>query len=70
MLPLIFGFDTLFMALPIGDISLGSALGEIGGAVEGEDVDHEVGRGILVTLAWVAILLTAAWARFARTDVT
>ena len=70
MLALVFVLDSLLAVLPIGDISLGSALGEIAGAVEGEDGDHELGRGILVTLAWVAILLTLAWGRFTRTDVT
>ena len=70
MLALVFVFDTLLSALPFGDISLGSAVAEIAGAVEGEDVGHEVGRGLLVTSAWMAVLLTAAWARFTRTDVT
>ena len=70
MLALVFVLDTLLAALPIGDISLGSALGEIADAVEGEGGDHEVGRGLLVTLGWVAVLLAGAWARFTRTDVT
>lgn len=58
------------MLLPIGDISLGSAVGDIGNGLEGEEGDEDLGRGVLVTLAWVAILLTAAWARLTRTDVT
>lgn len=70
MLALIFVFDSLFAVLPIGDISLGSALTELGDAVEGEGRDSEVGRALLVAAAWVAILLAAAWARFTRADVT
>ena len=70
MLALVFVLDTLLAVLPIGDVSLGSALGEVGGAVEGEGGDHDVARGVLVTLAWLAVFLTAAWARFTRTDVT
>ena len=70
MLALVFVLDTLLAVLPIGDISLGSALGEVGGAVEGEGGDHDVARGVLVTLAWLAVFLTAGWARFTRTDVT
>ena len=70
MLALVFVLDSLLVALPIGDISLGSALGEIGSAIEGEQGDHDIGRGVLVTGAWLAVLLTAAWARFTRTDVT
>lgn len=70
MLALVFVLDSLLAALPIGDISLGSALGEVAAAAEGDDGDHEVARGLMVTLAWVAILLTAGWARFTRTDVS
>lgn len=70
MLALVFVLDTLLAALPIGDISLGSALNEVADTVEGEPGDHELGRGLVVTLAWVGVLLAAAWARFTRTDVT
>ena len=70
MLALVFVLDTLLVLLPIGDISLGSAVGDIGNGLEGEEGDEDIGRGVLVTLAWIAILLTAAWARLTRTDVT
>ena len=70
MLALVFVLDTLLAVLPIGDVSLGSALGEIASAIEGERGDHDVGRGLLVAGAWLLVLLTAAWARFTRTDVT
>lgn len=70
MLALIFVFDSLLAVLPIGDISLGSALGEIAASVEGDEGDSEPGRGLLVTAAWVAVLSAAAWARFTRADVT
>lgn len=69
MLALVFVLDTALTALPIGDISLGSALREIGRAIEG-DSGQNVGYAVRVTLVWVAIMLTAAWARFTRTDVT
>jgi len=70
MLALVFVLDILLAALPIGDISLGSALGDLGGALEGEEGEHGVARAILVTAVWVTVLLTAAWARFTRSDVT
>ncbi len=70
MLALVFVLDTALTALPVGDISLGSALNDIGSAIEGEAGEHDVGHGILVTAVWVTVLLTAAWARFTRTDVT
>lgn len=70
MLALVFVLDTLLAALPIGDISLGAALNDIADTVEGEGGDHELGRGLVVTLAWLGILLAAAWTRFTRTDVT
>ena len=69
MLALVFVLDTALTALPIGDISLGSALREIGRAIEGQS-GQNVGYAVRVSFAWVAILLTAAWARFTRTDVT
>ena len=69
MLALVFVLDTALTALPIGDISLGSALREIGRAIEGES-GQEVGYAVRVILVWTVILLTAAWARFTRTDVT
>jgi len=70
MLALAFVLDTALTALPVGNISLGSALREIGDAIQGESGAHEIGRGLLVSAAWLAVLLTAAWARFTRTDVT
>lgn len=70
MLALVFVLDTALTALPLGDIGLGAALREIGDAIEGESVDNEVGRAIFVSVAWLAVFLTAAWARFTRTDVT
>ena len=70
MLALVFVLDSIISALPIGDISLGSALNDISNAIEGEKGDHEVGRGLLVAAAWVVALLGSAWARFTRTDVT
>jgi ABC-2 type transport system permease protein len=69
MLALVFVLDTALAALPVGDISLGSALREIGRGIEGKS-GQEVGYALRVTLAWTAILLTAAWARFTRSDVT
>ncbi len=70
MLALVFVLDTALTALPVGDISLGSALREIGRAIEGGSGEQDVGHAVRVTLAWMVVLLTAAWARFARTDVT
>ncbi len=70
MLALVFVLDTALTVLPVGDISLGSALREIGRAIEGESGEHDVGHAVRVTLAWLVVMLTAAWARFARTDVT
>jgi ABC-type transport system involved in multi-copper enzyme maturation permease subunit len=70
MLALVFVLDTALTALPLGNISLGAALREIGDAIEGESVDNEVGGAIFVSVAWLAVFLTAAWARFTRTDVT
>lgn len=69
MLALVFLLDTALTALPVGDISLGSALREIGRGIEGES-DQEVGHAVRVTFAWIVVMLTAAWARFTRTDVT
>lgn len=68
MLALAFVLDAALAALPLGDISLGSALREIGRGIEGEE-DQQVGHAVRVTLAWLAVMLTAAWARFTRTDV-
>ena len=70
MLALVFVLDTALTALPVGDISLGSALREIGRAIEGESGDEDVGHAVRVSLAWLVVMLTAAWARFTRTDVT
>lgn len=69
MLALVFVLDSILTALPLGDISLGSALNDIAGAIEGEKGDHDVAEGILVATVWVCLMLTAAWARFTRTDV-
>ena len=70
MLALVFVLDTALTALPVGDISLGSALREIGRSIEGESGEHDVGHAVRVTLAWLVVMLTAAWIRFTRTDVT
>ncbi|MGI8944852.1 MAG: hypothetical protein ACR2GL_01250 [Thermoleophilaceae bacterium] len=70
MLALVFVLDTILTALPIGDISLGSALRDLGGALEGDGGDREVAGAIAVAVIWVTVLLTAAWVRFTRTDVT
>ena len=69
MLALVFVLDTALTALPVGDISLGSALRDIGRAMEGEE-DQEVGHAVRVMLGWLVIMLGAAWARFTRSDVT
>lgn len=68
MLALAFVLDVLLTALPVGDISIGSALREIGRGIEGR-AGQEVGEAVRVTLAWLVVMLTAAWARFTRTDV-
>ena len=68
MLALAFVLDAALAALPLGDISLGSALREIGRGIEGRE-DQAVGHAVRVTFAWLAVVLTAAWARFTRTDV-
>lgn len=70
MLALVFVLDAILAALPIGDISLGSALRDISDAVEGEKGDHEAGRGAFVVAVWITAMLAAAWVRFTRTDVT
>jgi len=69
MLALVFVLDTALTALPGGNISLGSALREIGRALEGES-GQDAGHAVRVTVAWIVILLGTAWARFTRTDVT
>jgi ABC-2 type transport system permease protein len=69
MLALVFVLDTALTALPLGDISLGSALRDIARAMEGEE-DQEVGHAVRVTLGWLVVMLGAAWARFTRSDVT
>lgn len=69
MLALVFVLDTALTALPVGEVSLGSALRETGRAIEGES-GQDVGHAVRVIVVWVVILLTAAWARFTRTDVT
>ena len=69
MLALVFVLDTALTALPVGDISLGSALREIGRDIEGES-GQDVGPAVRVTLGWLVIALAAAWARFTRSDVT
>lgn len=68
MLALVFVLGPALGALQI-DIDLGAALREIGRAIEGKS-GQAVGYAIRVTLAWTVILLTAAWVRFTRTDVT
>ena len=69
MLALVFVLDTALTALPVGDISLGSALREVGRAIEG-DSGQDVAHAVRVTFLWIVIMLGAAWARFTRTDVT
>lgn len=69
MLALVFVLDTALTALPVGDVSLGSALREIGRGIEGES-GQDVGHAVRVTFVWVVVMLGAAWARFTRTDVT
>jgi ABC-2 type transport system permease protein len=69
MLALVFVLDTALTALPVGDISLGSALRDLGRAIDGESGQH-VGHAVRVTLGWLVIMLAAAWARFTRSDVT
>jgi ABC-2 type transport system permease protein len=68
MLALAFVLDAALTALPVGDISIGSALREIGRGIEGEG-EQDVGHAVRVTLAWLVVMLAAAWARFTRTDV-
>lgn len=70
MLALVFVLDSLLTVLPVGDISLGSALSDIASAIEGEPREHDAARGALMASAWLLVLLTAAWLRFTRTDVT
>jgi ABC-2 type transport system permease protein len=69
MLALVFVLDTALTALPVGDISLGDALRDVGRAMEGDE-DQEVGHAVRVMLGWLVIMLGAAWARFTRSDVT
>jgi ABC-2 type transport system permease protein len=69
MLALVFVLDTALTALPVGDISLGGALRDLGRAIEGHSGQH-VGHAVRVVFAWLVILLTAAWVRFTRSDVT
>lgn len=68
MLALAFVLDAALTALPVGDISIGSALREIGRGIEGKG-DQAVGHAVRVTFAWLVVMLAAAWVRFTRTDV-
>jgi ABC-2 type transport system permease protein len=70
-----FVIDLALSAIPkYGDYSLSMAVTEIYSAIAGNELggavdDPNVLRGVLVTLAWLAVLGLASGLRFLRTDV-
>lgn len=70
MLALLFAVEVIVAAIPgIEKVSLLQATVEIGNAISGDEDDPEVGRGILVTLAWVVVVTGAGMLRFLEEDV-
>ena len=70
MLALLFAVEVIVAAVSgIEDVSLARATGEIAGAISGDEDDPELARGVLVTLAWVAVVASAGVIRFTEEDV-
>lgn len=70
MLALLFAVEVLVAAIPaIEDVSLARATGEIADSISGDGDDPELGRGLLVTLLWVAAVTGAGVLRFLEEDV-
>lgn len=70
MLAMLFAVEVIVAAIPgIQDVSLARATGEIADAISGDGDDPELARGVLVTLAWIAVVMGGGVMRFLEEDV-
>lgn len=62
--------DSILASIPaVGDYTFGASISDLLGSITGEDDAEQPLRGALVAAAWLLVLSTVAWSRFAREDV-